>query len=491
MTTETNELHAAIAQMQLLMTQAAAVIANNTKSLADSHTLNGIITDTEVQATVESDTDLVAHLRAAALPWDQRQGNRHIVQTFDGLPMRKLNVLLADGWNVNGVSIERTRGDGLVSRGAVTTGGMVLWWNQEPTDSMGMPVSCGKPLCSPGDHHPLCKLAEQPAPVQQDPQPPYEFERYVAGSLMAQGVRVERATTLADAMRIAAKICPLANPPSWPTVLVYTSPQPAQQQEPVACLSETQARAILDLALALEKTGRLVAITEGQERTDFVAQNRSIQCALEDALRNATAPQPAQQQEPVAFDVEKWLGQPSYHDGFGRSPDLWSLAQIKTAVTAMLAAAPQPAQQCTHRIADARNPVVKSWYICIDCGALFSAADHTYPQPAPLQGWKLVPIDTPDSLARRLYQRHPYYRGTVPFAWEDAPESVRLEWLETASKQLASPQPAQQEEPIGHVIVKTNSAGNIVDFEFNFDAAEQLSEGKYPAYTAHNIKEQP
>jgi hypothetical protein len=41
---------------------------------------------------------------------------------------------------------------------------------QEPTDSMGMPLSCGKPLCAPGDHHPLCKLATppaQPAPVQE------------------------------------------------------------------------------------------------------------------------------------------------------------------------------------------------------------------------------------------------------------------------------------------------------------------------------------
>jgi len=67
------------------------------------------------------------------------------------------------------------------------------------------------------------------------------------------------------------------------------------EQKSVACLSETQARVILDLALDLEKTGRLVAITEGQERTDFVARNRNIQCALEDALRNATAQQPAQQ----------------------------------------------------------------------------------------------------------------------------------------------------------------------------------------------------
>ncbi|GEM_PF-1159131 len=32
--------------------------------------------------------------------------------------------------------------------------------------------------------------------------------------------------------------------------------------------------------------------------------------------------------------------------------------------------------RCLHRIADARNPVVKSGYFCIDCGSIFSAADH-------------------------------------------------------------------------------------------------------------------
>lgn len=32
----------------------------------------------------------------------------------------------------------------------------------EPTDSMGLPLSCGKPLCSPGAHHPLCALAGHP-----------------------------------------------------------------------------------------------------------------------------------------------------------------------------------------------------------------------------------------------------------------------------------------------------------------------------------------
>jgi len=69
---------------------------------------------------------------------------------------------------------------------------------------------------------------------------------------------------------------------------------PKPEQEPVSCLSKTQAKAILGLALDLEKTGRMVVITHGQERTDFVARNRNIQCALEDALRNATTPPAAQ-----------------------------------------------------------------------------------------------------------------------------------------------------------------------------------------------------
>ncbi|TDS70449.1 Lar family restriction alleviation protein [Comamonas sp. JUb58] len=50
-------------------------------------------------------------------------------------------------------------------------------------------------------------------------------------------------------------------------------------------------------------------------------------------------------------------------------------------IKAMVAAAQEKVQaQCMHRIADARNPVVKSGYLCVDCGALFSAADHDAPQ---------------------------------------------------------------------------------------------------------------
>ncbi len=41
----------------------------------------------------------------------------------------------------------------------------------EPTDSMGIPLSCGKPLCAPGQHHSLCVLASAPQPpvVEQPP----------------------------------------------------------------------------------------------------------------------------------------------------------------------------------------------------------------------------------------------------------------------------------------------------------------------------------
>jgi hypothetical protein len=86
--------------------------------------------------------------------------------------------------------------------------------------------------------------------------------------------------------------------------------------EPAPCLTKGQAKAILDLALDLEKTGRLVSLTEGQERSDFVARNRSIQCALEDVLRNLTEPEPTRaslrhdQSEPKAEPVQEphaWL----------------------------------------------------------------------------------------------------------------------------------------------------------------------------------------
>ena len=40
----------------------------------------------------------------------------------------------------------------------------VPWYSPvEPVDGMGMPLACRKPLCAPGDHHPLCELHTLPA----------------------------------------------------------------------------------------------------------------------------------------------------------------------------------------------------------------------------------------------------------------------------------------------------------------------------------------
>ena len=44
------------------------------------------------------------------------------------------------------------------------------------------------------------------------------------------------------------------------------------------------------------------------------------------------------------------------------------------------------------RIADARNPVVTSGYLCVDCGALFSAADHSQAQPEPVNQQTLAAL---------------------------------------------------------------------------------------------------
>lgn len=53
-----------------------------------------------------------------------------------------------------------------------------------------------------------------------------------------------------------------------------------------------------------------------------------------------------------------------------------------------------PAAACNHRIEDARNPVVSSGYVCVDCGALFSAADHNEPPAVAVpDGYALVPIE--------------------------------------------------------------------------------------------------
>ena len=55
---------------------------------------------------------------------------------------------------------------------------------------------------------------------------------------------------------------------------------------------------------------------------------------------------------------------------------------LRDEIEVFLAAEPK-ADKCKHRIADARNPVVQSGYVCVDCHALFQAADHQSPRPEP------------------------------------------------------------------------------------------------------------
>lgn len=52
------------------------------------------------------------------------------------------------------------------------------------------------------------------------PQPPFEFDRYVRGALMAEGVYIGRQTTLADAMQEAARLAE-KGPNGEVPVLVY------------------------------------------------------------------------------------------------------------------------------------------------------------------------------------------------------------------------------------------------------------------------------
>lgn len=70
--TTTAETHRAIAQMRVLMTQAADRIFRYATDLGESHAVDGIVKDLDVLTAIKSDADLIDHLRAAALPWDQR-----------------------------------------------------------------------------------------------------------------------------------------------------------------------------------------------------------------------------------------------------------------------------------------------------------------------------------------------------------------------------------------------------------------------------------
>jgi hypothetical protein len=91
---------------------------------------------------------------------------------------------------------------------------------------------------------------------------------------------------------------------------LYVQPQPPKGGK----LTEHEARRILDAALDLEKTGRMVSLTEGQEKTDFMARNRSIESFLRDILNILT--------EPTAIDAEVARLRDALLDGARRAESL-------------------------------------------------------------------------------------------------------------------------------------------------------------------------
>jgi hypothetical protein len=52
-------------------------------------------------------------------------------QEFTGLPKRKLDDLLAQGYKISGVSFQREQDGATWRRGFITYGGMVGWWHGE------------------------------------------------------------------------------------------------------------------------------------------------------------------------------------------------------------------------------------------------------------------------------------------------------------------------------------------------------------------------
>lgn len=67
------EAHQAIGKMQALMRRAVEGLEQHMESLASSYRVGGVVKDREVAARLRADDDLIEELKAAALPWDQRQ----------------------------------------------------------------------------------------------------------------------------------------------------------------------------------------------------------------------------------------------------------------------------------------------------------------------------------------------------------------------------------------------------------------------------------
>lgn len=143
--------------------------------------------------TLVRNEDITALREALAEQPAQQQAGEPITQTFTGLPGRKLRDLLSAGWWVNGVCFQRTEEDGTVRRGAITTGGMVLWWNQP---------------------------AQQQEPVAQKP---YAYEYGVDNGDGTYSVRIDRGPLIHTGIQY--EYCAPRNPhPEHPVKPLYTPP---------------------------------------------------------------------------------------------------------------------------------------------------------------------------------------------------------------------------------------------------------------------------
>ena len=89
--------------------------------------------------------------------------------------------------------------------------------------------------------------------------PPWEFDRYINGTLMAEGVKVERETNFADALRVAAKLAAKGPNREVPVLVCRAAPPaamaPRGEGEPMS-----EADAISEAAMAMRDRGIDIAL---------------------------------------------------------------------------------------------------------------------------------------------------------------------------------------------------------------------------------------
>jgi hypothetical protein len=122
-------------------------------------------------------------------------------------------------------------------------------------------------------------------------------------------------------------------------------------------------------------------------------------------------------------------------------------------------AAETEADKCKHRIADARNPVVQSGYVCVDCHALFQAADHQSPRPEPEAepvAWMFQHEDT------GLID----YIDTQQVEWGFEKNNPR--WQKIGPVYLHPPQPSPARKPMTEEEISKLFPGMPTEYETGF-----------------------